>query len=70
MTTKQLINFIVRKGFEEQPAKSTKYRKFFNPRNSGIYWVGKRANIRKGVSVSDSISVTDIYRKFIDGEKS
>lgn len=67
--TQQIINYLKSKGFIEFESPSKKYRKFKPYPSSAFcdqfYWVGTGASVRRGRTVSSSISVTSFYRKLI-----
>lgn len=64
----KIVDFITKLGWKEQPCASIKYRKFINPVNNEIYWVGK-TSIRRGRRIDVSISVTNFYKKLIKESK-
>lgn len=63
--TEKAIQFLKSKGLVEICGKSTKYRTFKKPVGSTLYFVGKAGAIRKGRTVSESVSVSDQIHAYI-----
>lgn len=55
----QIIEELLAQGGVEVPCRSAKYRQFKMPyHSSGFYFIGKRGSVRRGNSISHSISYT------------
>lgn len=69
--TQKIAAQLVELGYVENTQPRTrKYREFFCDGIEGIqgykYYLGKRGALRKGKTVSSSISITDVFRKKYD----
>ncbi len=56
--TEMIIKYLLSKGCKEIQSTSRKYRKFESPKKTTFYWVGKSAGLRKGKTISNSISLS------------
>lgn len=55
----KLCKYLISKGFNEVPSKTTKYRMFSVPHSSiTFYFVGRKGALRRGSCISKSYSVS------------
>ena len=68
MTVKDILRHIQDDGFTEVEGRSRKYRKFTKdaPTRIGVFlFVGRKGAVRKGRSISNSISLTAHFRGIV-----
>lgn len=57
--TEQIIEHLISCGYKETTGLTKKYRTFFHPTKTFLYFVGKAGALRRGLNSSSSVSVTD-----------
>ena len=61
----QVVAALAARGCREVASGSRRYRKFSNPEGRLALYVGQQGAVRVGRTVSDSVSVTDAWHRYL-----
>lgn len=64
--TDRVVRFLVEGLRRQELPSKNKYRKFTGSKPDSFWWVGKNGAVRSGKSGSDSYSITDRFRVYME----